>query len=264
MTSVYDGPPLLSIVLPVRNERQHLPVLVRMLRAAVDVRYEVLAVHDDLDDDTVPVARELGERYGNVRPVHNLGDRGVADALRAGVEAARGRYVLTHGTDDVVPVLSIPEMLGLVERGCEFVSVTRYAHGGRRLSGSRIGGALSRLANWTFNRIVGSALTDSTTGMKMFRREDFAVLGITSKIGWSMAFELAIKAELAGLRLGEVPVISADRLYGGRSTFRIGPWFWAYLGLFMWGARQLRRRRAPVRVSVPDSTFASRYGARPR
>jgi hypothetical protein len=57
-----------------------------------------------------------------------------------------------------------------------------------------------------------------------------------------VVFEMAIKAELAGLTLGEVPIVSIDRLYGGRSTFRLGPWFVEYLRWFLWGLRRLRSR----------------------
>jgi len=58
-------------------------------------------------------------------------------------------------------------------------------------------------------------------------------------VGWAVAFEMAIKAELAGLRLGEVPVISIDRLYGGTSTCRIVPWIREYSRWFVWGMRRL-------------------------
>ena len=44
-----------------------------------------------------------------------------------------------------------------------------------------------------------------------------------------------MKAQLAGFRLGEVPIISVDRLYGGTSTFKLGPWVIEYLRWFVWG-----------------------------
>lgn len=51
-----------------------------------------------------------------------------------------------------------------------------------------------------------------------------------------------------------VPIVSIDRLYGGRSTFRLGPWFGEYLRWFVWGAIQLRRGGAGMsrpRVRIP-------------
>jgi len=237
-----DGP-VLSVLLPVRNEGINLRTMLKLLAGAVEVPNEVLVVYDHPDDDSLPVVASLAPQHPNLRPIHNTLGPGVVNAIRAGVSAARGRYVLIFAADEVGPVLAIDDMLELMDRGCDFVSCTRYAHGGRRLGGSIVGGALSRLANRLFHRIAGSVLTDSTTGIKMFKREVFERLKIESPpVGWVVVFEMAIKAELAGLTLGEVPIVSIDRLYGGRSTFRLGPWFVEYLRWFLWGLRRLRSR----------------------
>jgi dolichol-phosphate mannosyltransferase len=237
-----------SILLPVRNEGPNLKVMLKLLPAALDVAHEVLVVYDRPNDDSLPVVEALQPRYPNLRAIHNDLGPGIPNALRAGVAKARGDYVLIFAADEVGPILAIEDMLDLMARGCQFVSCTRYAHGGRRLGGSVIGGLLSRVANRLFNRIVGSAFTDSTTGIKMFRREVFDQLGLSSRpVGWVVVFEMAMKAELLGLRLGEVPIISIDRLYGGTSTFKLGPWFIEYLRWFLWGTREMRRSGRPRR-----------------
>ena len=89
-----------------------------------------------------------------------------------------------------------------------------------------------------FHALTGSVLTDSTTGIKMIRRSVFNELDLkAAPVGWAVAFEMAIKAQLAGLQLGEVPIVSIDRLYGGESTFRLGPWVLEYLKWFWFGVR---------------------------
>jgi dolichol-phosphate mannosyltransferase len=115
---------------------------------------------------------------------------------------------------------------------------------------------LSRIANWLLRSLVGSVLSDSTTGIKMFHRSVFERLHLKARpVGWAVVFEMSIKAQLIGLKLGEVPVTSIDRLYGGKSTFRLGPWFVEYLRWFWWGAIQLRRtsgcKRTQVMVRIP-------------
>lgn len=250
MNSPGSGGPTLSILLPVRNEGINLRTMLRMLDRVVEVTSEVLVVYDRPDDDSLPVVESLRSSYPEIRPVHNQFGPGVVNAIRAGVWEARGAYVLIFAADEVGPVLAIDDMLELMERGCDFVSCTRYAHGGRRLGGSLIGGLLSRLANHLFHRMAGSVFSDSTTGIKMFRREVFDRLPLESKpVGWVVAFEMAMRAEMAGLRLGEVPIVSIDRLYGGRSTFELGPWFVEYLRWFIWGALRLRTQ-APSGRSV--------------
>jgi len=254
-----ESPVELTILMPVRNEGINLPMMLRVLKAVVGVSHEVLIVYDRQDDDSAPVVEATSPDYPNLRALHNTTGEGVLNAIRAGVHAARGRCVLIFAADEVGPVMAIDDMLALINEGCDFVSCTRYAYGGRRLGGSWIGGVLSRLANWLFCRITRFKFTDATTGIKLFRREVFDELDLQARpVGWAVAFEMAIKAQLAGLTLGEVPIVSIDRLYGGKSTFSVGPWFVEYLRWFIWGFRQsLARRGVPapkIAVRVPKAT----------
>lgn len=243
----------LTILLPVRNETMNLRVMLRILRAVLVVPHEILVIFDDEADSSRVVVEEMQATYPQVRPLLNRSGRGVAYAIRAGIEAAKGERVLIFAADEVGPVLAIDDMLALMDEGVEFVSATRYAHGGRRLGGSLIGHFLSRTANWLLNTVSGTALSDSTTGVKMFRRADFPLLSRDSKsVGWAIAFEMAINAQLAGLKLGEVPIISIDRLFGGESTFRLVPWVMNYFGYFATAiARLPRSKRPPVKVRIP-------------
>ena len=248
----------LSILLPVRNEGINLRIMVKLLKAMIEVPHELLIVYDFPEDDSIPVVREMQKNWTNLRLVHNEKGRGVVNAIKAGIEAATGEYVLLFAADEVGPILAIEDMLVLMREGCDLVSCSRYAHGGRRLGGSLIGGVLSRFANRLFHQMAGCVLSDATTGIKLFRRSLFPSLKLEARpVGWAVTFEMAMKAQLAGWKLGEVPVISIDRLYGGKSTFRLGPWTDEYLRWFIWGWRNLRRvpkrDRPTVRVRAASA-----------
>src|ERR1700676_1953162 len=248
----------LSILLPVRNEGINLRVMVKLLKAMLEVPHELLIVYDSPDDDSIGVTRKMQKRWANLRLVHNQRGRGVVNAIQAGVDAAVGDYVLLFAADEVGPLLAIEDMLALMGEGCDLVSCSRYAHGGRRLGGSLVGGVLSRLANRLFHRMAGCVLSDATTGIKLFRRSLFPTLTLQAKpVGWAVTFEMAMKAQLAGWKLGEVPVISIDRLYGGKSTFCLGSWTIEYFRGFIWGCRHLRRvpkrDRPKVRVRAASA-----------
>jgi hypothetical protein len=89
---------------------------------------------------------------------------------------------------------------------------------------------------------TGSALTDATTGIKMFKKSVFERINIEADpVGWSFAFELSIKAQMLDIKIGEVPVVSVDRLFGGQSTFKLWPWISEYTRWFIWGMRNLDR-----------------------
>jgi hypothetical protein len=241
--------------MPVRNEGLNLKIMLKILRAVLEINHEVLVVCDDPADTSIPLVEQMQENYPNLRLVLNQYGRGVTNAIRAGVDSARGEYVLIFAADEVGPVLAIEDMLQLMNEGAEFVSCTRYAHGGRRLGGSIIGQLLSRTANRLFYALSGCALTDATTGIKMMRRTAYYKLNLTARpVGWAVAFEMSMKAQLAGLKLGEVPIISVDRLYGGESTFRVGPWTIEYFRWFVWGIRHLR---TPKGTKVPVTVRAT-------
>jgi len=248
-----ETPIALTILLPVRNETMNLRVMLRVLRAAVIVPHEILVIFDDDADASRAVVEEMQASYPQVQSVLNRSGRGVAFAIRAGIAAASGERILIFAADEVGPVLAIDDMLALMDEGAEFISVTRYAHGGRRLGGSVIGRILSRVANRLLYLMSGTGLTDSTTGIKMFRRADFTRLAQDTKsVGWAVAFEMAINAHIIGLKLGEVPIISIDRLYGGKSSFQLIPWVIGYLGYFTTGMRKLPRSKRPsVAVRIP-------------
>jgi len=257
------GTVTLSILLPVRNEGINLRIMVKLLKAMVEVSHELLIVYDTPDDDSIAVIRNMQKQWANLRLVHNQRGRGVINAIRAGVDAAVGDYVLLFAADEVGPLLAVEDMLELMNEGCDLVSCSRYAHGGRRLGGSVIGGVLSRFANRLFHRLAGCVLSDATTGIKLFRRSLFSTLNLEAKpVGWAVTFEMAMKAQFAGWKLGEVPIISIDRLYGGKSTFRLGPWTAEYLRWFVWGWRHLRRIPSSQRPRVTVRANTLGFGSK--
>lgn len=250
MTDSPTSEPRLSILIPVRNEHATIGIALKVLEALVDTSHEVLVVYDFAEDTSVPEVKKLQPDNPHFRLVHNTLGKGIHNAFAAGIAEARGDFVCFMLADDIGPMTSIEEMLVLMDQGCDFVSCTRYAHGGKRVGGSFIGHVLSRAANWLFHNFSGSVLTDATTGIKMFRREIYDSFDLQAKVGWAVIFEMAIKAQAMGLKLGEVPISSIDRLYGGQSTFQVLPWALEYLKWFFWGMRYLRANRAVRSTTV--------------
>lgn len=251
--------PRLSILMPVWNEGVVAGPTLRIIPSLVDFPHEMLVVHDFAEDDTVPVARELQARIPQLRLVHNTLGPGAGNAIRAGIAAARAPSVLIFTVDDFGPALAIPEVVALLEQGCDLVSGSRYAYGGRRVGGSTVQKLISGTGNRVFHWLSGSVLSDSTTAFKAFRLSMLEDMELEST-GWELIYELTIKAQLKGLRFGEVPITSIDRLYGGTSSFALLPWMRRYLRWFLWGMRELRRPDAP-RCEVVVRTAAGNTAA---
>lgn len=248
----------LSLLLPVRNEGVNLKIMLKILKATIDVPHEVLVVYDSLDDDSIPVVKEMQKIYPEIMPVHNNLGRGVANAIKVGIKSAAADYILIITADDIGPVLAVDDMITLMDEGCDLVSATRYANGGRILGGLFISRFLSKITNKLFYIVAGSALTDSTIGIKMLRRSIFDKINLEANpIGWAVTFELAIKAQRAGLKLGEVPIISINRFYGGKSSFKLGTWAKEYSKWFlrgMWYLYRSGKRRRNIALKIPTKS----------
>lgn len=249
------GDLVLSIVIPASDEGLDLATLARILDEMVDLPHEVLVIAVGENERHCAEVAAVVARHRNLTLAAERSAPSVLEAIRAGAERSTGRYVLIYAPDEVGPVLAIEDMLDLMDGGCDLVSTTRYAYGGRRLGGSLASLLLSRFANALYRRLGGSVLTDATSGVKMFRRPLLERLELSGgSSGWVVTFELAMKSEIAGCILGEVPVVSIDRLYGGRASEPFLTSFTAYLRWFAWGIRRLRSR--PRNVPAPGVRLA--------
>jgi glycosyltransferase involved in cell wall biosynthesis len=249
----------LSIILPVRNEGINIYLMLKILESLVSIPHEVLVVYDDKKDKTFSATEKLKVSHHNLRPVLNTLGKGVINAIKTGIQNAKGKYILILAVDDVGPTLAIEDMIYLLDHGCDFVSCTRYKYGGRRLGGSVLESLVSQFGNKLVMLLSRSAFSDATTGFKMFRANTFKEITLESNpIGWAVVLEMAIKAQAHGLSLGEVPIISIDRLYGGKSSFRLSSWISEYARWFWYGLihfRSLNHNRR-IKVRIPKSNLS--------
>ena len=243
----------LSVLIPVHNESKNIEIMIKALNK-IKLPMQVLIIYDSLTDDTIPVANKYTKKFKNIKLVQNKIGKGVANAIKAGIKASKGDYILILAADDLGPVHGINDMVTLMNQGCDFVSCTRYAYGGSRDKDSFKQKTLSKAGNKLFRVLSGSVFTDLTTGFKMFRKSILNKIKLESNsISWAIVFEMAIKAQASGLKLGEVPIKSQDRKYG-KSSFRLRPWFKEYLKWFLWGASRLHdiKIKRPI-VRVPKT-----------
>ena len=111
---------MLSVVIPCYNEEVVLPLLVSRLRPVLDgldVPYEVVFVNDGSTDGTAAALLELQEHWPQAAPVLLARNVGHQVALGAGLDAARGNWVVTMDADLQDPPELVPEMLRVAEAG---------------------------------------------------------------------------------------------------------------------------------------------------
>ena len=227
----------LTIILPIYNEKESLPIMIRLLNSTLKIKHEIIAIYEDDKDNAKSIGQELMKEIEEFKIIKNKYERGVRFSIQTGIDFAKYDTIFITAVDEIFPIVSIETMYKeIFVRNFDFVSGTRYSKGGARLGGSIIGSFLSRLSNFIFNKLTKSQLTDFTTGIKMMKKQVWNSIEFNSKpIGWAFAFELSIKVIIANYKVCEIPFKSVDRLFGGKSTFKVGAWTLEYLKWFFYG-----------------------------
>lgn len=219
---------LLSIIIPVYREGEAArPVLDAVARQA-PAPHEILVVHDEADDVTVPVVGDLRRIHPQIRAVHNQLGRGPALAIRAGFAEARGEAVAVSMADASDRPNDLTVMLDRIEAGYDLVAASRYMPGGEQIGGPFLKTFLSRLAGKSLHVLVGLPTCDATSAFKMYRKSMLDQLQIESDRGFEISIEITVKAYLAGFRITEIPTVWRDRTEG-TSNFRLLNWLPHYL-----------------------------------
>jgi dolichol-phosphate mannosyltransferase len=229
--------PDVSLVIPLYNEAQSLPILAGEIRAAMLATpaagkdYEILYVDDGSTDESPAVLRALAWEDPRVRVIRQRRHCGQSAALAAGFRFARGTVVVTLDADlqnDPADIPRLLEHLGACDVVCG-VRARRQDGWLRRMS--------SRLANRVRNRVTRESVTDTGCTLRACRTEFLSRIPQFS----GMHRFLPTLLRMAGARMMEVPVHHRPRLYG-RSKHnirnRIGR---ALVDLF--GVRWLQSRR---------------------
>ena len=237
---------LISLVVPVYDEAAHIEAFLRRVHEVLkDTRHEILICYDFEEDSTLPVFQAMAERPPTARLVRNTLGAGVAHALRAGFQAARGDVIVTTMADLSDPPEVILAMARKIrEEGADVVSGSRYMDGGSQTGGPWLKTFLSRAAGRSLHCLAGLGTHDATTNFRAYSRRFIEKVQIESEHGMELALELTVKAHRGGFRVDEVPSSWKDRS-SGESRFRLWKWLPRYLRWYLLAFKPGRQRPGP-------------------
>lgn len=199
--------PDLSVVIPTYNEsRRIVPTIASIVAhlAETALSFEIVVSDDGSTDGTAGLVRDMGLR--NVVVLEPGVNRGKGAAVRAGVAAAGGRFVLFSDADLSTPIGEIDAMLELAE-SADVVIGSRGAAGSSETEKSGLRRFLSWGARRTTQAALGLEITDSQCGFKLFRREAARTLFSCQRIdGFSFDAEILYLANRFGFTIAEAPV----------------------------------------------------------
>jgi dolichol-phosphate mannosyltransferase len=202
--------PEVSLVIPCHNEEGNLPLLAEAIRSALGplgVSYEVVVTDDCSTDKSWNVLRELAQGDRHIRVQRFAYNCGESAASWAGMQAARGRYLVTMDADLQNDPRDLPKFLEALRR-YDCVCGTRVETRGQGDNFIRI--ASSRIANWVRNKLSGENISDAGCTYRAFRRE--CIANVKFFKGAHRFLPTLIKME--GFTVSEIPVSNNPRLAG--------------------------------------------------
>jgi glycosyltransferase involved in cell wall biosynthesis len=162
---------------------------------------EVLVADNGSTDGSQAAAERLGAR------VVAIADKGYGAALRGGIAAAKGKYVIMGDSDDSYDFLNLDPFVEKLRDGMDLVM-------GNRFKGGIMPGAMPPLHRYLGNPVLSFfgrlffriPVGDFHCGLRGFNREAILSLNLQTQ-GMEFASEMVVRASLAHLKMTEVPTI---------------------------------------------------------
>ena len=196
----------LTILMPCLNEAETLAQCVEKARLGLErsgLPGEILVADNGSTDGSQAIAEKLGAR------VVAVPEKGYGSALRGGVRAARGRWIIMGDADASYDFSDLGGFVKNFQEGNELVMGCRLPVGG----GTILPGAMPWKNRWIGNPSLSflgrlffhSPAQDFHCGLRGFTREAFEKMDLKTT-GMEFASEMVIKSTLKGLKISEVPV----------------------------------------------------------
>jgi undecaprenyl-phosphate 4-deoxy-4-formamido-L-arabinose transferase len=202
--------PEISVVIPVFNEEENLPVLAAEVRDAlrgIGRPYEVIYVDDGSTDGTFAALERIHAGDDRVRAVRLKRNVGQHPAMHAGLSRVRGDVVVTMDGDLQNPPEDVPTLVEAVEAGYDVASgrrAARHDSWGRTLP--------SRLINGMLRRFTGVAISDFGCAFNAYRRSAVEpMLGAIGRQKFTNALVLSGGASVVEVDVGHAPRQGSSR-----------------------------------------------------
>jgi dolichol-phosphate mannosyltransferase len=239
------GTPAVSVVVPVHNEAENIPVLVDEIAAALAERapFEVIFVNDGSSDNTETVLKALGASRPWLRQIKHKQSAGQSAAIRSGMRAARAPVAVTLDGDGQNDPAFIPVLVDTLLAGGSKLGLVQGQRNKRKGAFKQF---QSKIANGVRSAVLRDGTRDTGCGLKAFRRDVYLALPYFDALH---RFTPAL-VRREGYEIRYVDVLDRPRAHG-KSHY--GMWGRLWIGIVdlcgvFWLIR--RRRRVPEVTEV--------------
>ncbi len=200
----------LSIIVPLYNEEESVPLLHQKIRDAVEpmgLNHEIIFVNDGSKDNTLSVASSLIEEDPRLRVVEFRKNYGQTPAMAAGIDEARGKVLVTMDGDLQNDPSDIPMLVNtLLDEGYDIVVGWRHQREDKLITRK----IPSKIANWIIGKVTGVPIKDNGCSLKAYRAAVMKSLPFYSEMHRFIPALLS----LSGARVKQVKVKHHARQFG--------------------------------------------------
>ena len=100
----------LTIILPIHNEKESLPIMIRLLNSTLKIEHEIIAVYEDDMDNAKSIGQELMREIEEFKIIKNKYERGVRFSIQTGIDFAKYDTIFITAVDEIFPIISIEAM----------------------------------------------------------------------------------------------------------------------------------------------------------
>ncbi len=199
----------LSIILPCYNEAAALAPLLPRLQA-LPLEAEIIVVNDGSSDNSKQVAEQAG-----VRVVNHIYNKGNGAAIKSGIRAAKGDWLLFMDADGQHDPEDILRLLAKQEEGYDMVVGARAHASQASMARSIANGFYNRLASW----MVEHPIADLTSGLRLVNRRKALEFVYLLPNGFSYPTTLTMAFFRAGYSVAYLPITAHTRV--GKSHIKL-------------------------------------------
>lgn len=205
----------LSIILPTYNERENISVLIPLLEGILKedkINGEIIVVDDSSPDGTAKEAEHLDESYKNIRIVRRNKKEGIGAALREGYNQAKGNVILSMDSDMSFDTAVMLELIKKVNNGYDLVVGRKIKYEAQTFK-KTVQKIISKAGNRFMSLITGIDIHDFSANFRAMKKEVWNAINTKEKTNVFL-FEMVLLANHHGFKVGELPVVFKDRIYG--------------------------------------------------
>jgi cellulose synthase/poly-beta-1,6-N-acetylglucosamine synthase-like glycosyltransferase/glycosyltransferase involved in cell wall biosynthesis len=234
--------PKISVVIPIFNERQNLPTLIKRLEKSLSAfSYELLFVDDHSTDGSYQYLRSL--RNHHIVVLKKQGKKGKAFSLLEGFAKARGSILAMIDGDLQYPPEAIPSMIATLSHADVVVAQRKANHVPllRRI--------MSTCFRFTFGKLLFNLPYDIQSGLKVFKKKVITSIPLDISSPWSFDLAFLSRAKHEGFRIKTVAITFTPRSKGDS---KISPLRSSFELAFQAIALKFTSRR-PIPIPPPSS-----------